>query len=224
MLVPFSRLQALLLRRGTLPLADARLYAAEVALGLGGLHDERGALYRDLKPENVLLDGRGAYPPAHAYPPAAAWSGSLSGSRARRAPPRLTLTRRSRRVVQSSPHCLALTGHAVLADFGLAKVATATFTNSALASTTISTAFHSPNCHRHRHRHRPAPRRPDIPPAPALAARVARPLLRRHRGVHLSRGESRPSGWGHAARHAWAAGQDTPRRVTHDGKRPNRRG
>ena len=70
--MPFSRLQALLLRRGTLPLADARLYAAEVALGLGGLHDERGALYRDLKPENVLLDGRGAYPPAHAYPPAAA--------------------------------------------------------------------------------------------------------------------------------------------------------
>lgn len=64
--MPFSRLQALLLRRGTLPLADARLYAAEVALGLGGLHDERGALYRDLKPENVLLDGRGAYPPAAA--------------------------------------------------------------------------------------------------------------------------------------------------------------
>ena len=57
--MPFSRLQALLLRRGTLPLADARLYAAEVALGLGGLHDERGALYRDLKPENVLLDAQG---------------------------------------------------------------------------------------------------------------------------------------------------------------------
>ncbi|KAI6656897.1 G protein-coupled receptor kinase 4 [Oopsacas minuta] len=41
-----------------LPLERAVFYAAEIAAGLSHLHDKR-ILYRDMKPENILLDERG---------------------------------------------------------------------------------------------------------------------------------------------------------------------
>lgn len=43
---------------GTMPWENARFYAAEMLIGLEHLHD-KGITYRDLKPENVLLDSRG---------------------------------------------------------------------------------------------------------------------------------------------------------------------
>jgi serine/threonine protein kinase len=45
-------------RLGRLPEDMARFYAAEILLGMDWLH-ERGIIYRDLKPENVLLDADG---------------------------------------------------------------------------------------------------------------------------------------------------------------------
>ena len=36
----------------------ARFYAAEIALGIGHLHS-LGIIYRDVKPENILLDADG---------------------------------------------------------------------------------------------------------------------------------------------------------------------
>ena len=44
---------------GTFPLPRARLYAAELSIALGHLHDALGVIYRDVKPDNVLLDAAG---------------------------------------------------------------------------------------------------------------------------------------------------------------------
>lgn len=40
------------------PEERCRFYACEIILGLGHLHKE-GIVYRDCKPENILLDSRG---------------------------------------------------------------------------------------------------------------------------------------------------------------------
>ena len=46
-------------QKGSFPLSECRYYAARILLGLQALHD-KGYVYRDLKPENLLLadDGR----------------------------------------------------------------------------------------------------------------------------------------------------------------------
>jgi serine/threonine protein kinase len=45
-------------KQGRLPIEAARFYAAEITLAFNYLHD-RNIVYRDLKPENLLLDSRG---------------------------------------------------------------------------------------------------------------------------------------------------------------------
>lgn len=49
---------SMLSREGSLPEHRVRLYTAEIITALEHLHSQ-GIVYRDLKPENVLLDGQG---------------------------------------------------------------------------------------------------------------------------------------------------------------------
>ena len=51
----YGRLEA----EGPLPTSRARLYAAELVLALGHVHDVVRIIFRDLKPDNVLLDAHG---------------------------------------------------------------------------------------------------------------------------------------------------------------------
>jgi hypothetical protein len=48
----------LIAREERIPPDDARVYLSQLVLGVEHLHG-RGVVYRDLKPENVLIDGRG---------------------------------------------------------------------------------------------------------------------------------------------------------------------
>ena len=55
---PGGELYFHLQRRGTFPKKDVCLYMAEIALALDYLH-KNNILYRDIKPENILLDEKG---------------------------------------------------------------------------------------------------------------------------------------------------------------------
>lgn len=56
--VPGGELFNRLKEEGKFSESRTRLYAAEIALGLGAMHSH-GLLYRDLKPENILIDADG---------------------------------------------------------------------------------------------------------------------------------------------------------------------
>ena len=51
----YDRIEA----EGCVSVERARLYAAEITLGLGHLHDALHVIYRDIKPENILIDVAG---------------------------------------------------------------------------------------------------------------------------------------------------------------------
>jgi serine/threonine protein kinase len=51
----YGRLEA----EGRLPLSRVRLYAAELVLALGHVHDTLRVIFRDMKPDNILLDASG---------------------------------------------------------------------------------------------------------------------------------------------------------------------
>jgi serine/threonine protein kinase len=57
-LCPGGELYTVLAKFGRLPVEMARFYAASIALALGYIHSQE-YVYRDLKPENCLLDAQG---------------------------------------------------------------------------------------------------------------------------------------------------------------------
>ncbi|CAL6019173.1 Kinase [Hexamita inflata] len=57
--IPGGELFFHLRRYEQFPVEVARFYLAEISTALGYCHDQLGVLYRDLKPENVLLDKKG---------------------------------------------------------------------------------------------------------------------------------------------------------------------
>ena len=56
--IPGGELFRYVQQKGTLPIEEVRFYIAEIGLALEHLHS-LGVIYRDLKPENVLLDEEG---------------------------------------------------------------------------------------------------------------------------------------------------------------------
>jgi serine/threonine protein kinase len=55
---PGGDLSSIIKLKKTLPEAIARSYLAEILLALQDLH-QRNIIYRDLKPDNIVIDGRG---------------------------------------------------------------------------------------------------------------------------------------------------------------------
>jgi serine/threonine protein kinase len=57
--VPGGELYSFLQEYGVLPEEQARFYAGQMVLALRHMHEQHNMVYRDIKPENMLLDRDG---------------------------------------------------------------------------------------------------------------------------------------------------------------------